>query len=335
MQNINLCAPSTSANVGPGYDIFSMALAEPFDSFELTLNDSNKIIITADAGQYNNIPLKVEDNSGGLAILELLKRKSIKQGVNVKIIKGMPSGCGLGTTGATASACIYGMNRLLNLNMSDNEMIDLARYGEVASGGSPHADNVASALLGGFVLIKSYCPIDVLKLEMPEFPVVIAVIRKSMKTTRGFITYEIGQEKLKDQMAHCATVIHAIHTKDIKTFGKAISIDHIAEPVRSAAIPGYHDIKNAVLDMGAHGFTISGGGSSVICVCDRDKQDDIAAFLQKSFADNPHFIKVFKTFASNRGITEIDRESLYKKEELLSAKKNLQYISFQPAEKNL
>ena len=74
--------------------------------------------------------------------------------MDIKIIKRMPSGCGLGTTGATASGAIYGLNKLLKLNMSDNEMIDMARWGEVASGGSPHADNVASALLGGFVLSK-------------------------------------------------------------------------------------------------------------------------------------------------------------------------------------
>jgi homoserine kinase len=304
-ETIKLRAPSTSANVGPGYDIFSLALAEPYDSIEVTLTDTNKINIIVDGGEFNNIPHKVEDNSGGLAILELLKRKNLKQGVDLKIIKSMPSGCGLGTTGATASGAIYGLNKLLNLNMSDNEMIDLARCGEVASGGSPHADNVASALLGGFVLVKSYSPIDVLRLDIPEFSCVLAVMRKPMKTTRGFITYEIGQEMLKDQMAHCSTVIHAIHTKDIRLFGKAISTDHIAEPVRGSAIPNYWDVKKEVLDMGAYGFTISGGGSSVIAFCEKDKQDEIANLLQQRFSSNPGFIKVIKTFTSNNGITEL------------------------------
>lgn len=305
MNKINLRTPSTSANVGPGYDIFSLALAEPYDSIELTLNDTDKINITVDGGHYNNVPLKVEDNSGGLAILELLKRKNIKQGVDLRITKRMPSGCGLGTTGATASGSIYGMNKLLNLNLSNNEMIDLARWGEVASGGSPHADNVASAMIGGFVLVKSYNPMDVLKLDIPEFPCVLAVIQKSMKTTRGFITYEIGPEKLKDQMAHCSRVIHAIHTKDIIEFGSAISTDHIAEPVRAASIPGYWEIKKKVLDMGAYGFTISGGGSSVIAFCPKEKQDEIALYFEKSFINNPHFIKVIKTHTSNKGICEI------------------------------
>ena len=306
MNAIRLKTPSTTANVGPGYDIFSMALAEPFDIIELTLNNSDKISISAEGEHFDNIPTRVEDNTGGLATMELLKRKKIKQGVEIKIIKSMPSGCGLGTTGATAAGAIYGMNKLLNLNMSDNEMIDLARWGEVASGGSPHADNVASAILGGFVLVKSYNPMNVLKLNVPEFPCVLAVIKKSMKTTRGFITYEIGPEKLKEQMAHCSSVIHAIYTNNLSEFGSAISVDHIAEPVRSAAIPDYWEIKKTVLQMGAYGFTISGGGSSVIAYCEKDLQGTIAEYLEKKFASNPNFIKVIKTFTSNIGISEMN-----------------------------
>jgi homoserine kinase len=217
----------------------------------------------------------------------------------------MPSGGGLGTTGASAAAVVVGMNKLLNLELSNNELIDVARMGEVASGGSPHADNVAASILGGFVLVKSYNPIDVLKLEVPEFPVVLSAIRKSQRTTRGFITYEIGQEKLKEQMARCARVIHALHTKDIEEFGKAINVDYIAEPVRGAAIPEYASIKQTVLGAGAFGCTISGGGSSVIAFCSLEKQEEIAHLFEKGFSKNPHYVKTIRTFTSNTGVHEI------------------------------
>ncbi|MCK5839774.1 MAG: homoserine kinase, partial [Bacteroidales bacterium] len=211
---IKIHAPATSANVGPGYDIFALALHEPYDVIEISLNDSGRITIEIE-NNIENIPTEVSDNSAGLAAMELIERNSIDQGVHIKILKRMPSGGGLGTTGASAAGVVFGLNKLLNLNLTTNEMIDCARQGEVASGGSPHADNVAAALLGGFVLVKSYNPIDVLKLDMPDVPVVLAAIRKSQRSTRGFITYEIGQEKLKEQMARCSRVIHAIHTKDM------------------------------------------------------------------------------------------------------------------------
>lgn len=304
MKSIYLQAPATSANVGPGYDIFALALEQPYDEFQLTLNNSNKISLEI-TGNHQNIPVDITENTGSLAITELFKKKQITQGVHIKIIKKMPSGGGLGTTGASASACIYGINKLLNLGLNNNELIDFARLGEVASGGSPHADNVAAAMLGGFVLIKSYNPLDVLKLEISRFTAVLAVIKKSQRTTRGFITYEIGQEKLKEQMARCSRVIHAIHTKDIEEFGKAINVDHIAEPVRGAAIPYYWEIKNKVLEAGAYGFTISGGGSSVIAICNDNNSDKIEQIMNDGFSSNPNFVQTLVTHSSNKGIVEL------------------------------
>jgi homoserine kinase len=304
MNKITLRSPATSANVGPGYDIFALALCDPYDDITLSLNDSNEVEITV-SGDGANIPTEIEDNTAGLAVLELLKRKNIQQGITIDICKKMPSGGGLGTTGASAAAAIYGLNKLLNLNLSSNELIDIARMGEVASGGSPHADNVAASILGGFVLVKSYNPIDVLKLDIPEFPVVLAAIRKSQRTTRGFITYEIGQEKLKEQMARVARVIHALHTKDIQEFGSAINVDYIAEPVRGAAIPEYISTKKKVLEAGAFGCTISGGGSSVIAFCSKDNHDEIAEIFEKNFSVNPHYVKTIRTFTSNKGVHEI------------------------------
>ena len=304
MNEILLRSPATCGNVGPGYDIFAMTYASPYDEVKIILDDSDEVKIEIE-NDTQNIPTTLTDNTAGLAVLELLKRKNLKQGMTIRIIKNMRSGGGMGTTGASAAAAIYGLNKLLKLNMTANEMIDISRMGEVASGGSPHADNVAASILGGFVLVKSYDPIDVLKLEIPEFPVVLAAIRKSQRTTRGFITYEIGQEKLKEQMARCSRIIHAIHTKDIKEFGSAFNTDHIAEPVRSAAIPEYIEVKKQVLAAGAYGCQISGGGSSVMVVCDKENIDNIAEIMEMGFKNNPYFIKVYKTKTSNIGVEEI------------------------------
>jgi homoserine kinase len=302
MKQIHLRCPATTANVGPGYDIFAMALNEPYDEMKIELIDSGQITIEM-VGDVQNIPVTLEDNTAGLALLELKKRHPFQYGVKVQIIKHITSGCGLGTTGASASGVIYGMNQLLGLALTDNELVDIARMGEVASGGSPHADNVAAAMLGGFVLVKNYHPIEVLRLDIPEFPTVLAVIRKSQRTTRGFITYEIGQEKLKDQMARCSRVIHAIHSRDVKEFGDAITVDHIAEPVRGAAIPEYVETKAKLLKSGAFGCNISGGGSSIFAVCASEKQDEIAAIMEQSFRNNPYFVKVIKTTTGNKGVT--------------------------------
>ncbi|MBI4646041.1 MAG: homoserine kinase [Bacteroidia bacterium] len=301
MKQILLRTPATTANVGPGYDIFALALKEPYDEIYLSLNTTGKITIEIEGG-HQNIPADIQDNTAGLALIELFKRYKSGHGIHVRITKRMISGAGLGTTGAAASAAVYGACNLLELTLSNNEMIDIARLGEVASGGSPHADNVAAALLGGFTLIKCYKPLEVLKLNIPEIPVVLAVIRKGQRTTRGFITYEIGEEKLKEQIARCSAVIHALHCNDIAEFGKAINVDHIAEPVRGAAIPKYKETKAKILEAGAWGCTISGGGSSIIAFCDINHQNQIASLMEKEFSENPLFDSIIKTTTSNQGI---------------------------------
>ncbi|MCF8378246.1 MAG: homoserine kinase [Bacteroidales bacterium] len=301
MRSVTVKGPATSANVGPGYDIFALALEYPYDEIQLSLTDSKGIKIEV-INNIQNIPTDPKDNTAGLAASELLNAKKIDTGLLITIGKKISSGGGMGTTGASAAATVFGLNYLFDLKMSNNEMIDFARRGEVASGGSPHADNVAAALLGGFVLVKDYNPIDVLKLELPRIPVVISAITKSQRTTRGFITYEIGQEKLKAQMARCSRIIHAIHTADLVEFGKALSVDYIHEPVRGAAIPGYWGIKDKVIEMGAYGCTISGGGSSVIAFCPEERQKEIADYMDTAFSSNPSYKTTIQTFTSNQGV---------------------------------
>ena len=116
MNSIIIRSPATSANVGPGYDIFALALKEPFDEIKLTLNDNDEMEILA-SGALRDIPLGITKNSAGLALLELFKRKGISRGFKIEIFKNMPSGGGLGTTGASASAAVFGANKLLNLKI--------------------------------------------------------------------------------------------------------------------------------------------------------------------------------------------------------------------------
>ena len=100
-------------------------------------------------------------------------------------------------------------------------------------------------------------------------------------------------------------MIHGILTKNLEEFGRAISVDHIAEPVRSAAILNYHETKIEILKAGAYGTNVSGGGSSVFAVCEASLQDKIAGIMEKGLSKNPNFIQVIKTSTSNTGVCEI------------------------------
>jgi homoserine kinase len=187
-------------------------------------------------------------------------------------------------------------------------MIEIASHGEIASGSVAHADNVAGAMLGGFVIVKSYKPVEVVRIDVPEIPIVIGVMRKAQRTTRMLIPPSMDLDLVKEQLALCARVVHSIMSSDIRELGAVVNRDFISEPVRSRSIPGYSIIKKNLLDGGAYGCNVSGGGQSVFAICDRDRTNDIAEIMRRSFAEQGVSSEIIITCASNQGIREISCE---------------------------
>jgi homoserine kinase len=307
LKSITLRAPSTIANLGPGFDIFALALEKPYVELRIQLTDTESITINTN-GCQEDIPNDPQKNCAGLAIIDLLKKVKNSTGVLIEPIKTITVGAGLGSSGACASAAVYGMNRLLDLGLGVDQMIELASHGEIASGSVAHADNVAGAMLGGFVIVKSYQPVEVVRIDVPEIPIVMGLMRKTERTTRTLIPPSMDLNIVKEQLALCARVVHTIMTGDIKELGAVINQDFISEPVRSRSIPGYSVIKKNLLDGGAYGCNVSGGGLSVFAICDRNRTHDIAKIMKQSFAEQKIDSETFITCASNQGIREISCE---------------------------
>ena len=305
LNKIIVKAPATIANFGPGFDIFAIALENPCDIITTQLNNTGAININI-VGRDEGIPSSAENNSAGIAASEFFKRLGKTKGIDVEITKRVRPCSGLGTSGASAVACVYGLNKLLDADLSPNDIIDIARQGECATGSTPHADNVAGCLLGGFVMIKSYSPFIVERTKLPDIPIVISVMKKAQKTTRGLIPDSFPLDKVREQMSSCASLVHAILSRDLKKIGEAINIDHISEPVRSSFIPGYNDIKKKMLEAGAYGCNVSGGGSSVFAICEEDHTEKIAEIMESLSHQHGLDNEIIITRSSNKGLVEID-----------------------------
>jgi homoserine kinase len=193
----------------------------------------------------------------------------------------------------------------MRAGLTDHEIIEVASHGEVASGGTLHADNVAGCLLGGFVFVRSYHPLDVIRLDVPAIPVVLAVLKKPQVTTRGFIAEQFSLAQVKEQMSWCSSLIHAVSSGDVKRIGGAINRDHISEPARSRFIPGYDELKKRVLDAGAFGCNVSGGGSSLFAICPGEKAADIAEVMSTFYQDKGVGAEIIRTEAGSEGLREI------------------------------
>lgn len=303
-QEIIVRSPATIANFGPGFDIFAMALDGPCDFLKIRPGRRDEVVIRI-SGDDPGLPTRPEKNTAGLAAIHFFRRTGADGGADIEIVKRMPSCAGLGSSAASAAAAVFGLNEIYRTGLKPREIIELASLGEEASGGTPHADNVSACVLGGFVLVRGRQPFRVERIPAPPFPLVVRVLRKSQTTTRGLIPAEFSLTLMMEQMADCAALVDAVHRGDLGDIGAAVNRDHVSEPVRSRSIPGYEDLKRKILETGAFGCNVSGGGSSVFAVCPEEKTACVAEVMRR-FHDPDHVEpQVIITRASNKGVAEV------------------------------
>jgi homoserine kinase len=305
-KEILLRSPATIANFGPGFDTFAIALDRPFDLIRIRRLDPGAGIRIRITDGRSSLPTRPEENTAGLAAIHFFRRAGAEGNAEIEIIKRMPTGAGLGSSAASAMAAVHGLNEIFQTRLEAHEVIELACLGEAASGGTPHADNVAACGLGGFVFIKSHSPLRIEKIAVSPIPIVIRVRGKSQTTTRGLIPGQFSLSQVKDQMAGCAALIHALLGGEMKKIGEAINHDHISEPVRSRPIPGYEDLKRRVLEAGAYGCNVSGGGSSVFAICAPETAGAVAETMRDFRRSDEPRPEVIITQSSNQGVVEID-----------------------------
>ena len=263
MNSITVKAPSSTANLGPGFDVFGLALDAFYDTVTLTKQKSGISIITTD-----NIPVIPSKNTAGIVVQHMKKKFKIKSGVQIKIKKGVPAGFGMGSSAASAAATAIAFDRLFGLKLDDNTLVECAGMGELASAGSIHYDNVSASVLGGFVIVRTK-PLDVLKIVPPsDLRLVVAVPKiivpqKKTKVSRSVIPKQIDLSDSVINLSNAAAIVTGFIKKDSELIGSSIK-DIIVEPSRAHLIPGFSSVKKNALKAGALGVTISGAGPSVI-----------------------------------------------------------------------
>jgi homoserine kinase len=235
-------------------------------------------------------------------ILKFLEKIKSKQGFDIKLHKKMPLGSGLGSSSASSVAGVYAANLLLGEPLKKQELLPFAMEGERVACGSAHADNVAPALLGGFVLVRSYRPLDVVKIPTPAslFATIIHPhIEVRTKDARSILRNDLSLHDAIVQWGNVAGLITGLLMSDYGLISRSMH-DVVAEPYRSALIPGYYEVKQAALDAGALGAGISGSGPSVFALSkDENKAQYIAQKMSNEFTkiniDNDIFVSKINT----------------------------------------
>ena len=301
VKSVTVRAPCSTANLGPGFDVFGLALDAFYDEVTVTKKGKGITIVSSD-----DIPLDPKKNTAGLvakAILELIVKEGwtkYKGGLEIKIKKGVPAGYGMGSSAASAAACAIGMNALFGIDFDDYSLAYYAGIGEKASAGTVHYDNVAASLFGGFVVVNPYQTlktdtgdgVNVVSFPAPKGLACIVgipkikVVKQKTKASRGVIPKNVKFSDASFNLAS-ATMIVAEFAKS--ELGGMIDFGHedvIVEPARKKMIPGFDQVKknamNAMFGTGA--CTISGAGPSVIAFTEEGEDlEKIGAAMKKGF----------------------------------------------------
>lgn len=286
MEEIRLFAPATVANLSCGYDVLGCCLDTVGDEMLVRKNDLNVIRITKISGQ--DLPMETRNNVAGVAAQALLDKLGSNQGFDIELYKGIKSGSGIGSSAASSAGAVYGVNQLLGAPFSAAQLIPFAMEGERLASGSAHADNVAPALLGGFSLVRSYEPLEVLSLPSPkELYVVILhpLIEVNTRDSRSIIRQQVTLSKATQQWGNLGALVSALYTEDYELLGRSM-VDEIVEPVRSILIPFFQPLKELALQTGALSFGISGSGPSVFAVCKGEqKAQEVREALREFYQD--------------------------------------------------
>jgi len=286
VSSVTVRVPSSTANLGPGFDVFGLALDAFFDKIIITKKGKGIKIITSDS-----VPVNPKKNTAGVVVSELAKKFKIRSGLEIKIKKGVPAGFGVGSSAASAAAATVAMNRLFNLKLDNNSLVKFAGVGEKASAGSIHYDNVAASVLGGFVIVRAD-PLDVIRIEPPSDLVLCVAIpdlkvpAKKTKVSRSVVPKKIKMTDGIANLSNAAAIVAGFMKKDSILIGKSVR-DVIVEPARQHMIPGFTQVKKNALAAGANGVTISGAGPSVIAFTSRSSnQKKICDAMKRGFASS-------------------------------------------------
>lgn len=263
MNQVTVFCPATIANISCGFDILGLCLENIGDLITIKKTVTKNIVISKITGE--TLPLDVKKNVAGVAALAMLEKTQCDCGFDIEINKKIKPGSGIGSSAASAAGVVFGINKLLRNPFSNLELIKFAMEGEKFASNTAHADNVTPAILGGFTIVKSYKPLDVLKINVPDelyVSVLHPMVQIKTAESRNLLKKNIPLNLVTTQCGNLAGLICGIFTNDYNLIGRSLK-DVIAEPYRKNLIPYFDEVKNEAIATNALGCGISGSGPSI------------------------------------------------------------------------
>jgi len=304
MKSIKIIVPASATNLGSGWDVFGLAFKEPHDEMEVIVTNTGKVEI--EVSGYP-VPTEPRKNTGGYTALRMVEKFGIKDGLLIKMHKGIKPATGIGSSGASAAGVAYSINKLFGLNLPKIEVIKFGGIGEIVSAGEPLPDNVAPDILGGFTLIKSYEEMDIIKIDPPDMGIVIAspnIEKGSTKLSREAVPRTVPILSTRENVGHASLLAIGMALKNLEYIKRGMH-DVIVEParVRYGIFREFSKLKKLASELNA-GLSASGSGPSVIGIIEKERTKDLAKGM-KDIYENVGFQCEIHITEPGEGIREV------------------------------
>lgn len=307
MDYIKIFSPATVANVSCGFDSLGFAIDNLGDEMSFVKTPEKRVEITNITGA--NLPYDVNANAAGVVVQKMLADTNADFGIQITMHKGFFPGSGLGSSAASSAGAAFGANKLLGNVFSELEMTKYAMLGEEVACNSQIADNVAAAIYGGFVLIRGYKPLEIVRLPVPKKLRLVAIhpqIQVRTEDARNVLPKDIPLKDAVTQWANVGGLVAGLYSKDYDLISNSLT-DIVVEPHRKKLIPFFDDVKQAAINAGALGAGISGSGPTIFALCKGDEiANKVENAIEKSYRNVGIDFEIYTSKINKQGIKIIE-----------------------------
>lgn len=303
---IKIFSPATVSNVCCGFDVLGFAINGIGDELTISKSQSSGVKIK-DINGFT-VPKEVDKNTATIAANAMLNNLGINDGFDLVINKKIKPGSGIGSSAASAVGAVYGINELLDRPFEKNQLLKFAIKGEFISASNAPADNVASALYGGLVLVNNKEDYRVTKLPAPaNLHAVIhhPLIEINTHTSRLSLPKSIKLNNVSNQLASIAGFIHSLHTSDLELMKSSLK-DYLVEKNRSIYVPIFDKVKKVAELNNALCCSISGSGPSIFSLVSSINQaQKLKTLIDKEYINEKVKFNSYITSLRSKGVREI------------------------------
>jgi homoserine kinase len=261
---INVTVPASSANLGPGFDAFGLALTL-YDRVGIESRSSGFRVQVSGEGADGRLPSDEHHLVVRSVLATLAELGSSVDGLQLHCHNAIPHARGLGSSAAAVVAGIAAGYALAGVELTGTER--RGRALQLAAAFEGHADNAAASLLGGLVVVWSDDGVFHARRLQPHADLVPVLLvpstESSTATTRGLLPATVPHQDAAFNVGRAALAVHALTAAPELLL--TATADRLHQPYRACAYPASADVVASLRAAGVPAM-VSGAGPAVLAL---------------------------------------------------------------------